>query len=300
MTNIDPPLDVKTYGNRMAFFELLYSKPLLHLAEDLRILDRPYLNLQTDFGFTSSSELISVAEPSTLHPPGNMKLMAQINVVDPVFVRYRKEVFVAELESDQDFNYIPYTGEPSVISSGSRLYMVSEFQDAEFGLSLTPFRDQGSIIEVGVYHARWQRPRSRELDIDEFGNDVYYNVYHAVQDFWGILFGASGVAWKQDEDGKLMESFRAGYYVKGGGGKLKLSSDYEQLLPSTPEDTGFTNTEIGAYCRYYWRITSSLDFGVDVKYIYQYTGLTGNVDVHDRRITSDHTVYLTALVQFAP
>jgi hypothetical protein len=286
---------------QMAFFEASYDLPVLTISEGLNLISKPFVSFQTDFGTTTSSDLISLAEPSTIGPQGNMKLLAQVNLLNSFFFRYRREIFVAELSSQADFVYVPYEGNEVELLADSQLLMTSEFRDMEIGIAATPFRDKRSIIEVGVYHAVWQRPRVVRNAYSTTAEEAPDAVYHSVQDFWGILFGASGVLYKKDQQGNEWEWLKVGYYFKSGSGKMKLSSNFEQtIFTSDGNQKRFNNVEMGAYWRTYWRIAKSVDFGVDFRYVFQATRPTGSSSLLDEEFTSDQTIFLTGMVQVGP
>lgn len=302
--NIESPMKVKTHGTQLGYFEAWYSNTLIKIGEMLRILDEPYIFLQTDFGTKTSSELISIAEPSSVRPQGNLKLLMQINVINPLFFRYQKETFVAELFSEQAFNFIPYEGELSVIPSESRLYMVSDFNDTEFGVLLRP---EDHRIEFGAYHAVWQRPRAFRVSDANTGEFMYYNVYDAMQDFWGGMAGYFAVKeiYKNDE---LVRSYDWGISGKLGWGKMKLSSRHDLTSESIEagNNNAFVHTEFNVRGRYYWRFISAFDVGLDFKYIFRRVTLTSQHENPDPEggnfyvLTEDSIFLISLLTQFAP
>ena len=315
------PFKKETFGTQMGYFEVWYDHTLIEWGEKLKLFKKPYLNLQTDFGIRTSSDLISQAEQSSVMSAGNLILLFKVNCIDPLYFRYRKEIFVGQLYCDNDFKFFPFKGEPSTIAVGNNLLLSTEFHDYALGISFikeSPFYWRGFYrIEVGAYRSTWQRPvSSKIIYIDaQTGNLLYseYSLYHAVNDFYGIDFG---LYYFKDiyNEGEFFRSFDYGIGLRSGGfglSKTQLTSSQDvDIFAENNKNSSCSELEFTFNGRLYWKLSSYWNFGLNFDYTFKkvFVGKTDENDLLNTEnnkgstgfISEDNVFQITFILMFAP
>lgn len=317
---IRSPFKKETFGTQLGYFEVWYDNYLIQLGEKLKLFNRPYINLQTDFGMRTSSEVISKAERSSVEPSGNLKLLMKVNYIEPLFFKYRKEIFVGQLTCEDNFTFYPYEGEPVMINAGSELFLTTEFNDYEMGISFvteSPFYWRGFYrIEVGGYRAVWQRPITSKITyIDSLtGAEIRtdYELYHALNDFYGLTLGLYYFKDIYDE-GEFFRSFDYGIGIRSGGfglGKTKLTStEGINRFVEEGKKASCSEIEFTANGRLYWRLLETWDLGLNFDYTFKKVFASEeseDIETNEESegtaifVTEDNIFLITLIFRFAP
>lgn len=315
--------NVETHGRQLGYFDIFFSNSLTQIGDKLRLFDEPNLNIQTDFGATTSDELISIADKSTVRPSGNLKLLGNINIIRPLYFRYYREVFVSELSVNEysgysSFTFIPFDGENRIIPSESRLLMTSVYQTEEIGFFITKlpkFIDNylqvntfmeitNSRLKLGIYRAKWQRPMPYYPE-DNLGIQQL-EIYSMQPDFWGGKIGFElPMEYSDDENffGLPANEVNLSIAYRYGGGKVLFKGGEEgQFVSDSGIKYKIKHSDFEINCEISCFDVVGLSLSLDFEYLYR--GLTLVESMTDSgpgiTLSSDNIFCLGALFVFEP
>ena len=285
--------DVETHGRQLGYFDLFYLNSITKIGNGLKLFDEPHINIRTDFGATTSDELISIAEKSVVRPSGNLKLLGNVNIIRPFYFRYYREIFVSEISVNEysgysSFTFIPFDGDNRIIPVESQLIMTSVYQTEEIGFFITKlpefidnYLELNSLMEItdsrlklGIYRAKWQRPMPYYPE-DMHGVQLL-EVYSIQPDFWGCKLGyETSMEYSADERflGLPAKEVRLSIDYRFGSGNVLLNGgETGQFVSGSGTKYRVKHNDFELCCE--WSYFSIFGASILLNIEYLYRGLT--------------------------